>query len=422
MIASNLFLLLLAGFFATIYGLMSLIRALRKNAKIAFIDLILVFMMALLPLVAVVNDNRANTQFGLIEIGSAILGIGMIIGGIVVMLLELRRPDRLKQSRGILGMGTGILLLVMIFITFNTARVQLQAELASLPTPTAGATQTFEELGEVIFTDILNIISQETGGLAEEFILEQLDAGVTLRQLINDNGGNVEVVVQGLTDTMTGYFKQLAAEGRIEATQATAAIGSMGFFVRLSLDRDFSGFLEQLEQGGGAVNRTPLPAIQTERAILALTATSTITATAEAVVMLTSTPPATATSRPPVVTFTPIAPTRTPIVLATPAPLSTFLITPTQTPNPDNTATPTISAPTSAIPCLVVMNFNVNLRETPTTDGRILVSIPFETTVFGIGRNADSTWWQVQYEDLSGWVFADIVTVTSTCRNLPIIE
>ncbi|HRF97873.1 MAG TPA: hypothetical protein PLZ51_21845, partial [Aggregatilineales bacterium] len=357
MIASNLSLLLLAGFFATLYGLMSLIRALRKNAKIAFIDLILVFMMALLPLVAVVNDNRANTQFGLIEIGSAILGIGMIIGGIVVMLLELRRPDRLKQSRGILGMGTGFLLLVMIFITFNTARVQLQAELATLPTPTAGATQTFEELGEVIFTDILNLISQETGGLAEEFILEQLDAGVTLRQLINDNGGNVDVVVQGLTDTMTGYFKQLAAEGRIEATQATAAIGSMGFFVRLSLDRDFSGFLEQLEQGSGAVNRTPAPPIQTERAILALTATSTITTTAEAVVMLTSTAPATATPRPPVISATPIAPTRTPIILATPAPLSTFLITPTQTPNPDNTATQTISAPTSAIPCLVVMNF-----------------------------------------------------------------
>ena len=67
------------------------------------------------------------------------------------------------------------------------------------------------------------------------------------------------------------------------------------------------------------------------------------------------------------------------------------------------------------------MNFNVNLRETPTTDGRILVSIPFETTVFGIGRTADSTWWQVQYDDLSGWVFADIVTVTSGCRDITII-
>ena len=414
MIASNLSLILLAGFFAILYGLMSLIRAFRKHPKITFFDLILVFMVALLPLVAVVNDNGENTQFGLIEIGSAILGIGGVVGGIFITLLELRRPERLKQSRGMLGMGTGALLLIMTFITFNIARIELQTELATLPTPTAGATQTFEELGEMMFRDILDIISQETGGLTEEIILEQLDSGTTLRQLINDNGGDVDVVVQDLTDTITGYFKQLAAEGRIEANQATAAIGSMGFFVRLSLDRDFSGFLEQLEQGGGAVNQTPAPAIQTERAILALTATMTITPTSRSV---TNTPSPTDMPIRPTSTIT-----RTPIILATPVPLSTFLITPTATRNPNATATPTISAPTSQIPCLVIMNFNVNLRETPSTDGRILVSIPFETTVFGIGRNADSTWWQVGYEELTGWVFGEIVTVTSTCRELPIVE
>jgi len=414
MIASNLSLILLAGFFAILYGLMSLIRAFRKHPKITFFDLILVFMVALLPLVAVVNDNGENTQFGLIEIGSAILGIGGVVGGIFITLLELRRPERLKQSRGMLGMGTGALLLIMTFITFNIARIELQTELATLPTPTAGATQTFEELGEMMFRDILDIISQETGGLTEEIILEQLDSGTTLRQLINDNGGDIDVVVQDLTDTMTGYFKQLAAEGRIEANQATAAIGSMGFFVRLSLDRDFSGFLEQLEQGGGAVNRTPAPAIQTERAILALTATMTITPTSHSV---TNTPSPTDMPIRPTSTIT-----RTPIILATPVPLSTFLITPIATPNPNATATPTISIPTSQIPCLVIMDFNVNLRETPSTDGRILVSIPFETTVFGIGRNADSTWWQVGYEELTGWVFGEIVTVTSTCRELPIVE
>ncbi len=415
MIASNLSLILLAGFFAILYGLMSLIRAFRKHPKITFFDLILVFMVALLPLVAVVNDNQENTQFGLIEISSAILGIGGVVGGIFITLLELRRPERLKQSRGMLGMGTGILLLIMTLITFNIARIELQTELATMPTPTAGATQTFEELGELIFGDILDIISQETGGLSEELILERLNSGTTLRQLINDNGGDVDVVVTNLTDTMTGYFKQLAAEGRIEPNQATAAIGSMGFFVRLSLDRDFSGFLEQLEQGGGAVNRTPAPAIQTERAILALTSTSTTTPTSQSA---TVTPVPTETPTRPTATATI---TRTPIVLATPVPLSTFLVTPTATPNLNATATPTIPVPTSQIPCLVIMNFNVNLRETPTTDGRILVSIPFETTVFGIGRNPDSTWWQVQYEALTGWVFGEIVTVTSTCRELPVI-
>jgi len=413
MIASNVLLLIVSIICATLYGLSGLIRAFRKQRKITFIDLVLVFMMALFPLVAVVNDNRGDTQFSTIEIISTLIAIGIIIGGVVIALIELRRLQRLRQSRGMLGMGTGVLMLVMIFITFNISLIELQADIADLPTPTAGVTLTFEQLGEAIFTDILTLISDETGGLSPEFIMEQLDSGVTLRKLIQDNGGNVDEVVVGITDTMTGYFKQLAAEGRIETNQATAAIGSMGLIVRLALDRDFSGFLEQLENGGGAMNRTPVPAIQTERATSAQTATITPTRP------ITNTPIMPTVSPIASTIFTPTV-TRTPILLSTPVPLSTFLTTPTPTPNPDSTSTPTPTRvnTTPNIPCLVVMNFNVNLRETPTNDGRIIITIPFETTVFGIGRTSDSAWWQVVYGDWTGWVFADVVTVTSTCREL----
>lgn len=417
MIASNVLLLIVSIICATLYGLSSLIRAFRKQRTITFIDLVLVFMMALFPLVAVVSDNREDTQFSTIEIISTLIAIGIIIGGVVIALIELSRPQRLKQSRGMLGMGTGVLMLVMIFITFNIARVELQAEIADLPTPTAGATLTFEQLGEAMFTDILTLISDETGGLSPELIMEQLDSGVTLRKLITDNGGNVDNVVVGITDTMTGYFKQLAAEGRIETNQATAAIGSMGLIVRLALDRDFSGFLEQLENGGGGMNRTPAPQIQTERATSAQTATSTPTSIVTHTPNVSATPTLSAT---PSNTFTPTI-TRTPILLNTPVPLSTFLATATPTPNPDSTSTPTPTRVNSTpnIPCLAVMNFNVNLRETPTSDGRIIITIPFETTVFGIGRTSDSAWWQVVYGDLTGWVSDDVVTVTSTCRELP---
>lgn len=409
MIASNVLLLIVSIICATLYGLSGLIRAFRKQRTITFIDLMLVFMMALFPLVAVVNDNREDTQFSTIEIISTTIAIGIIIGGVVIALIELSRPQRLKQSRGMLGMGTGVLMLVMIFIMFNIARIELQAEIADLPTPTAGATLTFEQLGQAMFTDILTLISDETGGLSPEIIMQQLDSGVTLRKLIQDNGGNVDKVVVGITDTMTGYFKQLAAEGRIETNQATAAIGSMGLIVRLALDRDFSGFLEQLGNGGGAMNRTPTPQIQTERPVLTLTPTSTITNTPHA-----SATPTLSTTLTPTVT-------RTPILLNTPVPLTTFLATSTPTPNPDSTSPPTPARAnrTPDIPCLVVMNFNVNLRETPTSDGRIIITIPFETTVFGIGRASDSAWWQVVYGDLTGWVSDDVVTVTSTCRELP---
>lgn len=282
MMTSNLLLMMVAGIFALLYSVMGGIRAIKKNGTIGFIDLLLIFLIALLPLVAVVMDNQPSTEFSTIEVMSLWLGGALVVSGLVIALLELRRPQRLKQSRGILGMGAGILLLVMTLITFLTARMEAQVAIAQLPMPTATLS------------------------------LEKTDAVV--------------------------------------------------------------------------VTHTP-----------------TITATA-----------------PPSATHTAMV-TRTPIRLATSEPLATFLLTPTRTPNPNQTPTAIPNTPAPMIPCLIVMNFNVNLRETPTADGRIIISIPFETTVFGISRSEDSLWWEVEYENFRGWVFGEVVTVTSTCRELPIV-
>lgn len=282
MMTSNLLLMMVAGIFALLYSVMGGIRAIKKNGTIGFIDLLLIFLIALLPLVAVVMDNQPSTEFSTIEVMSLWLGGALVVSGLVIALLELRRPQRLKQSRGILGMGAGILLLVMTLITFLTARMEAQVAIAQLPMPTATLS------------------------------LEKTDAVV--------------------------------------------------------------------------VTHTPT-----------ITATAPLSATYTAMV------------------------TRTPIRLATSEPLATFLLTPTRTPNPNQTPTAIPNTPAPMIPCLIVMNFNVNLRETPTADGRIIISIPFETTVFGISRSEDSLWWEVEYENFRGWVFGEVVTVTSTCRELPIV-
>lgn len=282
MMTSNLLLMMVAGIFALLYSVMGGIRAIKKNGTIGFIDLLLIFLIALLPLVAVVMDNQPSTEFSTIEVMSLWLGGALVVSGLVIALLELRRPQRLKQSRGILGMGAGILLLVMTLITFLTARMEAQVAIAQLPMPTATLS------------------------------LEKTDAVV--------------------------------------------------------------------------VTHTPT-----------ITATAPLSATYTAMV------------------------TRTPIRLATSEPLATFLLTPTRTPNPNQTPTAIPNTPAPIIPCLIVMNFNVNLRETPTADGRIIISIPFETTVFGISRSEDSLWWEVEYENFRGWVFGEVVTVTSTCRELPIV-
>ena len=73
---------------------------------------------------------------------------------------------------------------------------------------------------------------------------------------------------------------------------------------------------------------------------------------------------------------------------------------------------------------------NLNLRDQPTADGRVIVGIPTGDSVILNGRNGDGTWVQVTYRsatgDLNGWVAAQYLIVTRggqayDVRNLPIL-
>jgi uncharacterized protein YraI len=68
------------------------------------------------------------------------------------------------------------------------------------------------------------------------------------------------------------------------------------------------------------------------------------------------------------------------------------------------------------------MNFNVNLRETPSTESALVTTIPFEAAVNGFGRNDDSTWWFVEYNGSAGWVKAEFVTAVASCSFLTVRE
>jgi hypothetical protein len=73
---------------------------------------------------------------------------------------------------------------------------------------------------------------------------------------------------------------------------------------------------------------------------------------------------------------------------------------------------------------------NLNLRDQPTADGRVIVGIPTGDSVILNGRNGDGTWVQVTYSsptgDLDGWVATQYLIVTRggqayNVRNLPIL-
>jgi uncharacterized protein YraI len=52
------------------------------------------------------------------------------------------------------------------------------------------------------------------------------------------------------------------------------------------------------------------------------------------------------------------------------------------------------------------VDYQLNLRAAPDANSQLLVQIPWQATIFAIGRSADNAWIQVQYGGQTGWVLA----------------
>lgn len=69
---------------------------------------------------------------------------------------------------------------------------------------------------------------------------------------------------------------------------------------------------------------------------------------------------------------------------------------------------------------------NLNLRDRPTQDARVVVGIPSGSTVELIGRNFDGTWVRVTYDNqgvtLEGWVATQYLTVTRGGQAYDVME
>jgi hypothetical protein len=67
---------------------------------------------------------------------------------------------------------------------------------------------------------------------------------------------------------------------------------------------------------------------------------------------------------------------------------------------------------------------NLNLRDLPTTDGLVRVSLPWDAILLVLGRNGAGDWLNVVYTtptgDVSGWVSADLVELTLQGQRLDV--
>ena len=134
-----------------------------------------------------------------------------------------------------------------------------------------------------------------------------------------------------------------------------------------------------------------------------------------AIMLASPTPTATLT-----VTFTPSftptdTPTRTPTATRTPRPTDT----PTATRLAFVTSTPTPS-PTLPQPCLATVLYNLNMRAEPDLNADLVTTVPYDTILSLYGKGAEGDWWYTIYEDQSGWVSGEYMTLSSACDNLPL--
>lgn len=100
---------------------------------------------------------------------------------------------------------------------------------------------------------------------------------------------------------------------------------------------------------------------------------------------------------------------------ATEAAQATPTSAPTDTPEATETPVP--------VPVTIAVSDIVNVRSGPGKTKGVIAKLPKDTTATAVGRSEDSSWIQIQLPEKTdtGWVSAEVVTVTGDLNTLPVI-
>lgn len=393
-------LLLATGiFFAALFALNGLIRTMRRSTQITFSETLLAFLAVLLPVSALVEDNRSEAALDAVESMALWLAGGLLVFSLLLLLAELFRPQRLRASRGVFGLGmSAIIGLSALLIPYASIYITTLNAPPPLPTPVNNAVSALREQEDsarfrLFFNMMLQIIVEETG-LDAQTVLKRLNQdNLSVAQLAKETGGSLDTIIDRLIMLMRAQVDDLLAVGRINALEASGAKLVIPSLVRSSVANDMQSLSDLLSRENPS---TPSPEDATRQADS-------------------------------FATFMAISPTpaAAPTLTASPSPSPSL----TRTPRPTTTATATrdryltrtpTATPTLPNPCVALLNYNVNLRAAPDFTAAVLLTIPFETVVTVFGRSADSQWWFATYEDHAGWLNADFITLSSACAALPV--
>jgi hypothetical protein len=410
----NTLLVVFGAFFALLYALIALVQTLRRKPSIRWFEIALIFLVVFLPLIALALEALETSGTAADQDSGLLLAIAFGVFGLILLIIEFFRPQRLRQSRGLLSLFSALLLgAASLLIPFLIAYFSFVPESSQPQNPVvannAAATTTPDD-GEtfmIVFGSVINVVAEESE-LSNDEVLTALDGGQTVADIVRANGGDLDTVIDQITTIMQDFIRELMQQNRIDRLRGAAGIATMRLVVEYAVNNDLASLSRSGQEGEETTpEATPGEGTPRESYFSFLTVTVTPAETTEANSM-------SATSAASVVPTITEPPTSQPSATRTPRPTATA--TPTRDLFSTRTPSPT---PTLPSPCLLLPLYNVNLRQTPSLDAALISTIPYETAINAFGRNEDASWWYVEYEGSAGWIKAEFVSVTASCALLP---
>ena len=447
-----------APLIALLYALFALVQALRHKRE-GIVAILLAVLGIAAPVIAYVLSSDATARTSLVT-ALSISAAAVFIVSLLVIRIERKHEKHIpNRSYGMLGLGLSILLAVGMFglplvapsaTSTDTLPAFANATSANGDTVLVSAnsnlpfnsdTTTTDEQAQATETtdseppEVALVLEAQTGLSADE-IVTQTQAGSTLADLISANNGDLNAVITAIAAALDdlvsagGMQAQMINQMGSDTTEIASQLvqGTLGQAQQFLLPQLITGAMPAPPNGqdgnsgsfappGDGSNPPQGGMPEATEAISADTADL-------AQIQPSSTPeveqPATlvqATEEAPSATVVPteavIRPTR--------------IVFPTATPTPDATEISPVEAETSnvndaAATCMLTINYNLNLRNQPTTeDSTVYLSIPYGSAVTTDAVTADG-WYRVTYEEQTGWISGDYVTPGTSCAALPVIH
>lgn len=397
--------LLIGAILTVIFIVNNLLRTALRQNRIRRIEGLLAFGAIVVPASALLIDNLETARFDQLEQITLLLVIPLAIIHLGLTVVELFRKQRLRQSRGILGIGLAILLLIASFsYNFLSINAQLTAVERNIrPTPVNAVVSPCEATLADQLVGGFQLLLDETGLSVDELVERFLgDLAFSIDDLVDEGEGSTAALTRNLSDYVSTAVPELLAQGCLEQAQASPILSGVALLpsvLRTNIEE-----LPLLIPGAERATLAPFDLDPQQRV------------TVEALVAFLNQEP----------TATPSA-TQTPTATITPSPTFTRtpLPTPSVTPTRERFMTATVAPqPTrSDETCTATTGANLNMRDLPDVEtGTVLLTIPLGTRFELYGPNPERSWWLGVYEGTEGWVSADFITRADTCGALATIE